>query len=75
MHDPLVDKEMGKTVTDCVNMPILRKDFERMARYGKAAQKAVLILKRRTQAHAKSVNEEEAQARVVSRKSARWGGQ
>ena len=75
VHDPLVDKEMGKTVTDCVNMPILRKDFERMARYGKAAQKAVLILKRRTQAHAKSVNEEEAQARVVSRKSARWGGQ
>ncbi len=47
VHDPLVDKDEGKTITDCVNMPILRKDFERMARYGKAGQKAVLILKRR----------------------------
>ena len=74
VHDPLVDKDMGKTITDCVNMPILRKDFERMARYGKAAQKAVLILKKRTQAHEKPVDEEVAQARVMSRKSARWGG-
>lgn len=48
VHDPYVDYEVGKTVTDCVNMPILKKDFERMARYGKAGQKAVLILKRRT---------------------------
>jgi ribosomal protein S18 acetylase RimI-like enzyme len=47
MHDPLVDKDEGKTITDCVNMPILRKDFERMARYGKAGQKAVLILRKR----------------------------
>ena len=28
VHDPLVDKDMGKTITDCVNMPILRKDPE-----------------------------------------------
>jgi len=28
-------------------MPILKKDFERMARYGKAGQQAVLILKHR----------------------------
>ncbi len=54
VHDPLVDKEEGKTITDCVNMPILRKDFERMARYGKAGQKAVLILKRRAQEQKKS---------------------
>jgi hypothetical protein len=31
-------------------MPILKKDFERMARYGKAGQQAVLILKRRRKA-------------------------
>jgi hypothetical protein len=74
VHDPLVDKDMGKTITDCVNMPILRKDFERMARYGKAAQKAVLILKKRVQAHKKPMNEEVSQARMMSRKSARWGG-
>lgn len=47
VHDPLVDYDAGKTATDCVNMPILKKDFERMARYGKAGQKAVLILKLR----------------------------
>jgi ribosomal-protein-alanine acetyltransferase len=47
VHDPYVDHDAGKTATDCINMPILKKDFERMARYGKAGQQAVLILKRR----------------------------
>jgi ribosomal-protein-alanine acetyltransferase len=48
VHDPYVDYEAGKTATDCINMPILKKDFERMARYGKAGQEAALILKRRS---------------------------
>ena len=43
-HDPYVDYEKGKASIDSMNMPILKKDFEHMARYGKAAQKAVLIL-------------------------------
>jgi ribosomal protein S18 acetylase RimI-like enzyme len=47
VHDSYVDYEAGKTATDCINMPILKKDFERMARYGKAGQQAILILKRR----------------------------
>lgn len=47
VHDSFVDYETGKTVIDCVNMPILKKDFQRMARYGKAGQKAVIILKNR----------------------------
>jgi ribosomal protein S18 acetylase RimI-like enzyme len=47
VHDPFVDGELGKTAMDCINMPILKKDFERMARYGKAGQKAVIILKKR----------------------------
>jgi hypothetical protein len=46
-HDPYVDEEEGETVTDSINMPIPRRDFQRMARYGKAGQKAVLILRRR----------------------------
>ncbi|BBL73437.1 GNAT family N-acetyltransferase/peptidase C39 family protein [Methylomagnum ishizawai] len=46
LHDPYVDTEAGKTLTDCVNLPILKKDFQRMARYGKTGQKAVLILKK-----------------------------
>jgi ribosomal protein S18 acetylase RimI-like enzyme len=46
VHDPLVDAEEGETVTDSINMPIPRREFQRMARYGKAGQKAVLILYR-----------------------------
>ncbi len=48
VHDPFVDYESQKTQTDCINMPILKKDFELMAKYGKAGQKAVLIIKKRT---------------------------
>ena len=47
VHDPFVDYESQKTQTDCINMPILKKDFELMAKYGKAGQKAVLIIKKR----------------------------
>lgn len=46
VHDSFVDHEKGKTVTDCVNMPIPHKDFERMARYGKSGQRAVLIIRK-----------------------------
>lgn len=76
VHDPFVDKEMGKTITDCVNMPILRKDFERMARYGKAGQKSVLILKRRIEAQkaSKRMVEKTATMSAVPRKSTRAGG-
>jgi ribosomal protein S18 acetylase RimI-like enzyme len=49
VHDSFVDSDAGKSVTDVMNMPILRSEFERMARYGKAGQKAVLIIKRRKQ--------------------------
>ena len=48
VHDPFVDYECGKTLTESINMPIFKKDFERMARYGKAAQKAVIVLKARS---------------------------
>jgi hypothetical protein len=49
VHDPYVDEEANKTETDSLNMPILKTDFERMARYGKKGQKAVLIIKKRQQ--------------------------
>jgi ribosomal protein S18 acetylase RimI-like enzyme len=48
VHDPYVDREKGKTATDTMNMPILQKDFEGMARYGKSGQRAVLIIHRRS---------------------------
>jgi ribosomal protein S18 acetylase RimI-like enzyme len=46
VHDPLVDVDEGETVADSINMPIPHREFQRMARYGKAGQKAVLILYR-----------------------------
>ena len=46
VHDPFVDYEYDETVMDSINMPIPRPEFQRMARYGKAGQKAVLILRR-----------------------------
>lgn len=46
VHDSFVDRDMGKSVTDVVNMPILQKDFERMARYGKSGLRAVLIIRK-----------------------------
>lgn len=46
VHDPFIDYEKGKTMTDSVNMPILQQDFERMSRYGKSGQRAALVLYR-----------------------------
>lgn len=48
VHDPYVDYEKDKARADCLNMPILKRDFERMARYGKSGQRAVVILRKRT---------------------------
>ena len=47
VHDPFVDDETEETVADCINIPLLQRDFEHMARYGKTAQKAALIIKLR----------------------------
>ncbi|WP_018232565.1 GNAT family N-acetyltransferase/peptidase C39 family protein [Thioalkalivibrio thiocyanodenitrificans] len=44
VHDPFVDYEAGEAPLDSINMPIPRRDFERMARYGKAGLKAVLVI-------------------------------
>lgn len=50
VHDPLVEEAKGETPADSINLPIAHKEFEGMARYGKAGQKAVLILYRRPSA-------------------------
>lgn len=47
VHDPYVDSGAGKTLTDCICLPILKQDFQRMARYGKTGQKAVVIIRAR----------------------------
>jgi len=43
-HDPFVDHSEGEAVSDSINMPIARTEFERMARYGRSGQQAVLVL-------------------------------
>lgn len=44
VNDPWVDHKSGRTATDCVNLPVPRSDFQRMARYGKAAERAVVLI-------------------------------
>ena len=45
VHDSYIDSKGDKTELDTVNMPILKSEFEHMARYGKAGQRAALIIK------------------------------
>jgi ribosomal protein S18 acetylase RimI-like enzyme len=44
VSDPYVDTDTHKSATDCINVPIPKQDFDRMTRYGKSGQEAVLIL-------------------------------
>jgi len=46
VHDPLVNTAKGETAADSTHLALPHREFERMARYGKAGQKAVLILYR-----------------------------
>jgi ribosomal-protein-alanine acetyltransferase len=46
LHDPNVDEDLDKTVTDCMQIPVLQTDFVKMARYGKAHQQAALVIGR-----------------------------
>lgn len=48
VHDPFVDTEEGKARVDCINIPILKKEFAGMARYGKRSQRAAIVIRRRT---------------------------
>lgn len=47
VHDPYVDYDNGETPTDSMSMPILHREFGRMARYGRAGLTAVLMIYRR----------------------------
>ena len=44
VHDPFVDYENNETPTDSIDMPIARRDFDRMSRYGKAGLRSVLVV-------------------------------
>ncbi|MBN2040629.1 MAG: GNAT family N-acetyltransferase/peptidase C39 family protein [Spirochaetes bacterium] len=46
-HDPYSDDDSGISPLDRISMPILKKDFKKMAKYGKSGQKAALILRKK----------------------------
>ncbi|MCO6413938.1 MAG: GNAT family N-acetyltransferase/peptidase C39 family protein [Thiogranum sp.] len=48
VHDPFVDVDKNRSQTDCINIPIPLKEFDRMARYGRAGQRAALIVRKST---------------------------
>ena len=43
-HDPFVDSDNGESTLDSMDMPIQRDEFSRMARYGRAGLKAVVLI-------------------------------
>ena len=44
VHDPYVDENRQRSATDSVNLPIRREDFVNMARYGRTAQRGIVLL-------------------------------
>lgn len=45
-HDPFVDAEENESVADCVAMPIAHRELERMSRWGRSGQRAVVVISR-----------------------------
>ncbi len=43
-HDPYIAEDKDVTAQECMDIPVPRGDFERMCKYGRDGQKAVLIL-------------------------------
>ena len=46
VHDPFVDYDEGRVQTDYIGAPIVRADFERISRYGRARHRAVLLIEK-----------------------------
>jgi ribosomal protein S18 acetylase RimI-like enzyme len=46
VHDPFVDPDVIQSETDRMALPIPREDFERMSRFGRARQRAALLLEK-----------------------------
>jgi len=52
VNDPYVDHQEGETPIDSINMPIAKREFSRMARYGRAGLQAVVLISRAGVVHA-----------------------
>ncbi len=72
-HDPFVDSSEGETVADCVNMPIARAEFERMARYGRSGQRAVLVVWPRRRNHGSHVKPSRGRPKAASTRGSGGG--
>ncbi|HBD12992.1 MAG TPA: ribosomal-protein-alanine N-acetyltransferase [Porticoccaceae bacterium] len=46
LHDPYIDLDNHRTALDSMYLPIHRQEFERMARYGRSGQYALVIISR-----------------------------
>jgi len=44
VHDPFVDEAEGESIADCINMPIPRREFAAMSQYGRANQRAAVVI-------------------------------
>ncbi|TVR97797.1 MAG: GNAT family N-acetyltransferase [Rhodospirillales bacterium] len=44
LHDPSVDEEQDRPVTDCMQIPVPQREFAKMARYGRSQQKAAVVV-------------------------------
>lgn len=44
VNDPDVDYEEGKSETDCVDVPIRREDFQKMAHYGRSQLRSMVVV-------------------------------
>jgi ribosomal protein S18 acetylase RimI-like enzyme len=43
-HDPFIEPDSDRSVLDSINMPIRRETFAGMARYGRRAQRAAIVI-------------------------------
>jgi ribosomal protein S18 acetylase RimI-like enzyme len=53
VNDPYVDIARHEAGADCIDIPIPRREFERLARYGRAGQRAVVVVSPRRTSPAK----------------------
>ena len=44
VNDPFVDVEEGRTETDCIGIPILPQEFDRMMRFGRRKHYASVVV-------------------------------
>ncbi|HEY5622489.1 MAG TPA: peptidase C39 family protein, partial [Gammaproteobacteria bacterium] len=47
VHDPWIDEDDGRSLTDAMDLPIHRREFIGMTRYGRTGQRAALLVSKK----------------------------